>query len=263
MFCWRCFVVMELLPLYPRLFQDMGVPIRRDRTYGIALNRESMTWLGPAFDREVQLEFFEIYERTVMLDGDAFANIDDVDATSEARARLARNRGFFGPSGNVPFESLFTKSQQGCIKHCREKLGPHKTGVNGALIMDVSQSESRTRLSAWIPAVTRSSTMVSLSQEHIFTPHELDFAMGWPVLPVHTAADYKHTVPPAMFSLSSGSQKRLAGNGMCLQQVLAWYLYVHAHCLRKSVLADMEPPLARVPKRTHSASDATSSKSCS
>jgi hypothetical protein len=245
------------LPLYLRSLQDLGLPIRRDRTYGIAVNRESMVWLGPTFDRDIQTDFLDIFERTVMLDGDSFANIDGVDSTSEARARLARNRGFFGPSSSVPFYSLFTKSQQGCVKHCREKLGPHKTGVNGALIMDVSQSESRPRLSAWIPAVTRSSTMVSLSQEHIFTPHELDFAMGWPVLAVHTAAEYMHTVPPAMFNLSAGAQKRLAGNGMCLQQVLAWYLYVHAHCLRKSVLVDMEPPLARVPKRTQSAPDAT------
>ena len=67
--------------------------------------------------------------------------------------------------------------------------------------------------------------------------------MGWPVIQVEGAHDYSFLLPKRYFELSSSSSKRLSGNGMMMQQVMAWNLFVYSNCLRRDALQAWRPPL--------------------
>ena len=131
------------------------------------------------------------------------------------------------------------------------------------MIMDVSQSESRARVSSFMPAATKSAVLVLMTREHVFTPDEIDFSMGWPCLNVGSASQYRSCVPAALGDASRSARKRFAGNGMCLQQVLSWFVFVMSNTIRRSDVVQWAPPLLpevyeqEVPEDPSGASGAT------
>ena len=98
------------------------------------------------------------------------------------------------------------------------------------------------RTGHWMPAITRSTFMVSLSKDHIFTPREIDYAMGWPVLP--EGNELGKQLPDIYNTMyEAGQGKRLAGNGMTMQQVTSWLLYLLSHLVRRDAVSRWRPPL--------------------
>ena len=205
-------------------------------------------------------DFLKIFARRICLDGDIYARADTAENIAQKRAMLASARALEGDISKSALKDFFTKSGQARLEKAMEDY--KKYNSPRACIVDVSQSESRNRMNALLPAATKSSQFVSLSKEHIFTQLEIDFAMGWPVL---EGCKYFGLVPKSFKGLSAAERQRLTGNGMCLQQVFSWILYVQSHCVRRDMVCRWIPPLLpscypdvqerqkgqRVPRATH------------
>ena len=183
-------------------------------------------------------DFLKIFARNICLNGDIYAGADTAEAIAEKRASLARVRGLAGDISKAGLKDFFTKSAAARLEKGIDEY--KKTSWPRGCIIDVSQSEYRNRMNALLPAATKSSQFVSLSKEHIFTQAEMDFAMGWPVL---DGCKYLGLVPKSFQKLTAVEQQRLSGNGMCLQQVFAWIVYVQSHCVRCDMVCRWTPPL--------------------
>ena len=237
--------------------QELGLPLRRRRLYAVAVKKSSLAWLGDNESPDVTQHFMGLLRRSPALNGDIFAGIDDPQAIADLRADFARKRGCFSNFDEVPFMSLFSARTQERIQAAVDKPKPKKKAAHhhnaadqedvasGPIIVDISQSESRPRRGVLLPAVTKSCVLVSMTKHHIFTPSEIEFAMGWPVLDVGGSGKYADLLPQCLQGLSTNARKKLAGNGMCLQQVLSWLTYVMAHVVHRSELLRWQPPLRR------------------
>ncbi|CAE7282990.1 unnamed protein product [Symbiodinium sp. CCMP2592] len=223
--------------------EELGLPVLRRRTYGVAINRKSLVWLGSE-QPDVTEEFLSIFGRSPTLDGDAYAGLDSVESIQETRAELARRRGIYGSADEIALSALFTKAAQERFNKAASQYESRvKSGDTGAFIFDASQSENRSRINQLLPAATKTCVFVSLSKEHIFTQNEVDFSMGWPVLGTASCPQYAPVLPRSLSQQSHHMRRRLSGNGMCLQQVFAWFLFVQSHCARKQLLLHWVPPL--------------------
>ena len=206
---------------------------------------ESLVWVGPP-DLSVTDHFLSLFKSELLLDGDVYAGLDFADSIASLRSEMGKRRGIEDASA-VPSVQLFTKDAQArMVKTIERHEMSKRLGLSKATIIDTSQSEYRNRENNLLPAATKSASFYSISRDHIFSQAEIDFAMGWPVFEIGTASQrvgYSKVLPAAMQKLSGAAQRRLSGNGMCLQQVLSWFLYVQAHCLRKDAILKWAPPL--------------------
>ena len=215
----------------------------RRRTYAVAINRKSLVWLGPA-QSDVTEDFLSIFGRSPELDGDAYAGLDSPESIQETRAEFARRRGIYGSPEDIALSALFTKTaQERFNKAASQHEARMKSGDTTAFIFDASQSENRSRVNQLLPAATKTCVFVSLTKQHLFTQNETDFSMGWPVLGTASSTQYAHVLPRSLKQQSACMRRRLSGNGMCLPQVCAWFLYVQSHCARKHVLLQWVPTL--------------------
>ena len=233
--------------------QDMGFPMGRVRLYGVAINRATMLWAGPSENNAVVDSFNEIFGCKVMLDADVYAGLDSTENIHAHKVDLAHLRGMYSDIDALPMNAFFSPCAQETLKTLEAMYRKSiKTGANGALVGDLSQSPSRVRAGPWLPAMARSSLLMSFSRQHIFTPNEIDFAMGWPVVdilaPDGNPSVFPGVLPPQFKQLDRTSRRIFAGNGMCLQQVMAWYTYCHAHVIRRSDCYTLYPHV-RLPKR--------------
>ena len=199
-------------------------------------------WLG-SDEADVTQEFLSIFGRSPTLDGDAYAGLDSPESIQETRSELARRRGIFGSAGEIPVSSLFTKAAQDRFHKAASFHGTRmQSGDASAFIFDASQSENRSRANQLLPAATKTCVLVSLTKQHVFTQNEIDFSMGWPVLG-QLSSQYAHVLPKSLQQQSPYMRRCLSGNGMCLQQVYAWFLYVQSQCARRHMLLQWSPLL--------------------
>ena len=219
--------------------------------YAAAVKRSSLVWLGPSGQADVTQHFLGLVGSPTFLDGDIYAGMDEPANIKNVRAEYAKKRGCFSKADSVPFMALFSPNCQERInaainkveKQEGKKIFGQGVPADKACIVDASQSESRARAGTLLLPATKSAALISVTKEHIFTPNELDFAMGWPTLNVGKMSEYANLMPEVLKDLSSASRKRLAGNGMCLQQVVAFLSYCFAHTVRRSSALQWTPPL--------------------
>ena len=165
----------------------------------------------------------------------------------------------------MQFGSLFTpcaKEQVAELQNRRELA--RQRSLSTCYVGDTSQSGAYSRGGIWLPAICRSSCMVSLSRCHVFTPRELEFVMGWPVLPIGNASKYT-TVLPRLYlcnhhgqggtTTTSPSALKLSGNGMMLQQVAAFSLYIWGNIVRREALQLWKPRLRLLPTQEEETED--------
>ena len=212
----------------------------------MAINQRSLVWLGPASSPCVTADFLNLLRKAPALNGDVYAGMDLPENIADLRAEFATKRGCFSNFEDVPFKSLFPPATWSRMQAGVEKAQKKESGPGGnAIIVDVTQSETRPRVSSLLPPSTKSSQLVSATREHIFTASEVDFAMGWPTLLMGDSYKYMSVLPTCLKELSSNVRKKLAGNGMCLQQVMAWFCYVTSHIVCRSQALLWQPPLHR------------------
>jgi hypothetical protein len=124
--------------------------------------------------------------------------------------------------------------------------GGKKVGLGGALSVDLSQSPQRLRVGPWLQTIARSTVHCSVSKMHLYTPSEVDFAMGWPsIVDEHNKTFASRLkLGEALAGTSFAVRRSFSGNGMMLPQVMAWTLYVMSHCARRAYFEKLMLPLS-------------------
>jgi hypothetical protein len=147
-------------------------------------------------------------------------------------------------------------------------------GVLGNASCDLSQNPYVChRAGPFIGSLRKSSQMVWLGPEwvakksdapaiedHIFTFNELSFAYGWPTIATCPRMEKYRNVLNYEFSKGSHCrQTKLLGDGMSLNMVQAWYLYIFSHCVRRDYIEaltiQMQGPAADVSTEEYSDDD--------
>ena len=120
--------------------------------------------------------------------------------------------------------------------------------MGGSFLTDLSQSPERMRCGSWLPSFARTTIAASLSSDHLLTPAEVDFAMGWPhklkQVPGSCELVERMGAARALHGLSFPQRRSLAGNAMMLPSCLACWLYVLSNCVRRDLLQPLRPALA-------------------
>lgn len=230
---------------------EQGWPMRRRRFFAVALNLESLLWLGDS-SQDLTIPFLNLVGRTVCLEGDAFVKLDAADAIALHRQGLARTRGFY-PSKeramDLSLVDLLPSGQARCYQQMQERFasGFHKVGLGGSYLCDVTQNPHRCRDGALLPTVARTSHIVSVSQGHSYTPAEIDFAMGWPTIMVpksgNDAFDMICGASASGADLTQNERRSLAGNGMVLPQLSMWLWFVFGFTGKRATYEKLMPPV--------------------
>ena len=83
----------------------------------------------------------------------------------------------------------------------------------------------------------------SNATDHIYTCDEISMAHGWPTLDL-TQNHVRRTLNYSLSDLPLSAQIRMVGDGMTLNVVQAWLLYLFSHTLRRSELEKIAPQLS-------------------
>lgn len=231
--------------------QDLGIPVRRMRYYGMAYNQETLAWLGPHM-QDALGDFLSFFGKSVSVDGDIFVGLDTQQEYDVLLRGMAENRGLHPTTDQLRKAHWSSLLAPGVLANYKANKMVYEQGnrtglVGGGFVCDLSQSEDRLRNGPWLPTVARSTSLCSLSKDRLFTANEIDFAMGWPAIENEWNEKYCTRLDmKAMFGTSSHHQRsQLAGNGMMLQQVFSWSLYCFNNLARLPVLRLMELPLQK------------------
>ena len=218
--------------------QDLGIPVRRSRTYGVCLRKATMVWLGPTGD--ITELFLKIFGASVETNGDIFIAADTPENIQKVRQDMAALRGFRENIARLPFRHLFSPLAQERLQELHTKF--LSSGLE-VFVGDVSQFANRVRGGEFIPTLARSTTLISVSKEHLFTPAELDLTMGWPCVPeLHACGRYSDLLPDVPEVSSTSTSRRLNGNGMHLAQVGSWVLFILSYAMRRDIAVALLPP---------------------
>jgi hypothetical protein len=233
--CVRCVFSLSML----------GVPMERPRTYGVAINNASLVWVGPSTEHGIAAEFRSLFQQRVELEADDYAGLDTPEGIEQVRESLARNRGVFSSTHDMPIEALLAPTQKDvwCQTVDEQAQGISKASLKGTLVVDLSQSTKRARGRSWFPSPTKSTLVASVSKHHIFTKREVDLVLGWPVIDLKSTQKYQHCVPARYWELSTQTMQKFTGNSMSLQQMSAWSIYISSNIVRRDKLQQWMPPL--------------------
>ena len=209
------------------------------------INLDTMLWLGPS-SADLSQSLLTMCGRRCSLEGDCFAGLDTGEAIAACRRDLAVNRGFFPSSDQVatlPLQDLVAPGHAACISSAQQRYqeGYHKVGLGGAYVIDASQSPHRCRDGSLMPTMTRTSQLVSVSRGHAFTNDEIDFAMGWPTIPMPENALYRDHLMCDFKSFTNAERKSLAGNGMVLPQIATFLFYIMSFAARRCSFETWSP----------------------
>ena len=127
-------------------------------------------WVGPETEKDIHNHFMSFFGKATVLDADCICRLDTPENIAATLRHYANCRGIFSDPAEVPFKRLFTPCMNERIEQAMS--ADSDSGLGGALVVDVSQSAHRFRQCAWLPTLTKSSQLVSLSKQHIFTPQD-------------------------------------------------------------------------------------------
>ena len=227
--------------------QDLGFPNRRTRTYMVAVDLDSLVWLGATTQEAFEKDFNDMFACYVQVEADVFARSDTLTNVMRSRVDMAHDRGLYGNSSQLA--ALGTRAllaggdQERYDKYNNMLTSGSRVGLGGSFVCDISQDASeRPRAGAWLPSFTRKSVVVSLTADHVFTSNEVDAAMGWPLLTsVQSSARLQHYCAFDFDKLSRCKRRKLAGNGQHLAQVASFFMFVMSHCFRRAKLMQLSP----------------------
>ena len=203
-----------------------------------------MIWLGPTRPSEIRAHVLSIFGGVALLDGDIYCGQDDSAKIDELHMGMARQRGIYQSKQDLSIEDLITPCARERLTSLRDMhQSSMKKTMSSVYVGDLAPSQAYLRGGVWLPTVTRTSSLVSLSKSHFLTPNEIAFSMGFPSVPV-AASLYGDAIPKGLRNLNSKEARHLSGNGVMLQQATAWMLYILAHTLRREVVEGWKPELS-------------------
>ena len=210
----------------------------RKRLFATAVNRNTMHWIGPEDMDLVTEDFMTFFRVKVLLNADSFVGVDCPIMQKTFRMALAAMRGIYNTTAvdQMQLEDFLPPGGRTRLqKHIEafEKLRA-SAGHVPAWAADLSQNPDHMfRAGVWMPTLARSSVIASLTKRRLFTPGELSFSQGWPRQGI-SDPKYLEAVGFNFDTLSASAQRSLTGNGMNLNVMAAWLMYVMCHVVRKN-----------------------------
>lgn len=198
-----------------------GFPGKRPRMYCIGFLRSKMTFVGS------EREYKEIFERTLVLNGDDFFFLpDDHEEVLEEKQELARKKRVqLSDKFDPPWEELYPPGKQELIKKHKELFNQNKKSAKDVYICDLDQNIGYMSAGETFPTLVRHGTLYSLQKQRHATKSELFALMGFPLDPLCRSpyACAFHDV--CKNNLSRAEAHRLVGNAMFLPTLGSMILY--------------------------------------
>eukprot|EP00969_Alexandrium_andersonii_P120120 5310558-Alexandrium_andersonii.AAC.1 len=128
--------------------------------------------------------FLSFFKHTVVLNGDAFAGIDTEANRKQFHTELLKARGKFDADTFCIRDALPPGKVMERLRDYEAHYTELPEKIKDCFICDISQNSKQRggRCGRLMPTLTKSSFLVSLTKDHIFSPNELDFSQGWPSL---------------------------------------------------------------------------------
>jgi hypothetical protein len=231
----------------------LGWPVRRPRLFSMALNRETLAWVGPMDDDTAFKAFSHMFCKRAVVDADAFSEVDTPEAVRQERLARASLAGLPAAAAEDSPLKDYIKTAKGkerlakYISMCEKRTGH----ISGSTIVDLSQNpQKRFRASPWMMTITRSTDLALLRKGdpygYFYTPGEVGFSQGWPTVALKSTLQYKSSIGFPLGQLSRRQQVHLQGNGMHLTALTSFIAYVFAHTIHRDLVAEFLPPLRRL-----------------
>lgn len=224
----------------------MGIPVRRSRYVGAALNQEHLVWVGPGTQEGLEKEFLQMFGRAVQMESDAFCGLDSQENLDADVLGSFRHRQIYGTVDELralPFGSHLPPAQLQALERYTELFTEgDRVGACGSFMVDLSQNPAqRPRCGAWLQTMTRSSHFMSVSRRHFFSRAELDFAMGFPTIQREQNVCFQACNAYPVHKAPWSRYRKITGNGMHLASMMSWWLYVCMNCVRRDALQRWAP----------------------
>ena len=71
---------------------QLGFPVRRGRMMSSGLNRQTMIWVGPTNQHDLELQFLEFFAQTCELSGDVFFQADPAEVHKWVKNRVSKRK---------------------------------------------------------------------------------------------------------------------------------------------------------------------------
>ena len=226
--------------------ETLGWPVQRLRLFAAAINLERLVWCGPLEPETILEDFLAIFGARTVVNGDVFVGSDSPQHRRAYYEHRCASRGMYPRSDvELTIDHALSKGELENMRGYAQLREGHER-FRGSTIADLSQSHSsRPRMHQWMPTLARSSRLCSLGPPHqLLTPNEIDFAHGWPRLPLESGSEYFNCLQSfgcvnsaeAFHAFSS-----MAGNGMHLAAISAWLSYVFSHTAVRAEHSQMAP----------------------
>lgn len=217
----------------------IGYPSRRLRVLTFNLSRDRLIWTGPAEAEEVRKDFLSVFGRQTILDGDVYLAAADDLVADYYRHRLAKKRMHvdagapFSFRGRAILRSFLPPGEVVRLDdYSKVYEVEHANNPTRSFIADLEQNVGQAGDSsgAWFPSQLTHGTYYSFSQRRLILGLEHLLANGL------NAGLHPTSVSPlaeVFQSMSGSQQKQLSGNGMNMQTLACWILYVAMNIKRK------------------------------
>ena len=192
----------------------------------------------------------KMFRRRVVMEADVFAldteqNVDDTRIARGAKCGLT-------PEQSLQSDLVDLFSSRGGKSRAEQALAkfPEMKGVrSGCMAADLSVNCSVVgRCGPWLPTCTRGMEPVLIRHEHdtyghLYTPREIGFAMGFPMIRVDGNEKYEDCIGLPLHTLPMRQQQLMQGNGIHLVAIGSLLTYIWSHTVKKDLVLEFLPPL--------------------
>ena len=215
-------------------------------------------WVGPP-ETDVTEDFLSIFGAVPGMFATDVVGLDSAVNREDLYREFARLRGIFGLQEGESFANLKIDDIIP-VGHKRHLSGYRKFAdaqSDKMIIADLSTDpqERPSRHGLVVPTFTKNTTLVKVTSDGdgcaLYSPNEVDFLHGWPVLDVGSALTdvmRECIAVPLDLELSRRCRTNFSGNGQHLACMAAWFLYIACNVVRRDVAlpASIPPPSSDV-----------------
>ncbi|CAE7886579.1 unnamed protein product, partial [Symbiodinium sp. KB8] len=149
----------------------IGWPQNRSRFFGVAILRETCSWVGSPDD------FLELFVRAVELDGDAFFQADENEVRTMMQNR-AHARGHHVSREAMPSLHMAVSPSGMAALEDYKKLVHSRASMSGAFLCDLDQNAGYASCGSFLPSCPTHSSIFSMAKQRLLTGKEMLAAMG-------------------------------------------------------------------------------------
>ena len=200
----------------------------------------SLQWIGPETQEEIQADFDATFAREMVLDGDVFLAAPKASVVAVYKELMEKRKVFvadepeFTVTGRSILSSFLPPGHLSRINEY-EALYRKKHGfAPSSFIVDLETNPQTPGDSSGssFPSQLTHGQYFSFGRRRLVLSTEHLFANGWNA-GVDVDSRYKSPLSPFLANLPERQAKHLSGNGMNLQTLAAWFLYCSMNVVRK------------------------------